>query len=524
MNRQDAKDAKDTKDTKKRRRETRFILRVLCVFAVLFPGYSMAQAEPPLVVRVGAKAFPESQILGEMLRLLAREAGARVEEVQGLADTPKVWNALLEGQIDAYCEYVGTLTQQILSKHDVGTPEKLRQALARRGLLMSRSLGFSDSYELGMTRKRAGELNIHTISDLRKHPQLKVGFSAHFLDRPDGWRGLRPYYSLPQDSRDGMEHALAVQALAAGTLDVTDVNTTDAAIRRYDLVTLTDDRHFFPSYDAVILYREDLLHRAPQVIESWLHLEGKIDTATMIDLNAQVEIDRQPVQRVAAAYLRRARSLSIEVTDESLWQRVWVRTQQHLLLVAVSLALAVVAAVPLGIAAARRPRLGYFLLATVGIVQTIPALALLVLLLVLLNRIGSLPAIVALFLYSLLPIVRNTYTGLHDIALPLRESAEALGLGPWPRLYLIELPLASRTILAGIKTAAVINVGYATLGGLIGAGGYGEPIMNGVTRSDPHLILEGAIPAVVMALLVQALFEAIERVVVPKGLRLRPVS
>jgi osmoprotectant transport system substrate-binding protein/osmoprotectant transport system permease protein len=499
------------------------LLALPTVMTVLMPGGARAEEEPP-VVRIGAKAFPESQILGEILRLLARQYGAETEQVQGLADTPKVWNALLVGQIDAYCEYTGTLTQQILSKEDVSTAEKLQQALARRGLRMSRSLGFSDSYELGMTRKRAEELNIYTISDLRKHPQLKVGFSAHFLDRPDGWRGLRPFYGLPQDTRDGMEHALALRALADGTLDVTEVNTTDAAIRQYDLVTLTDDRHFFPSYDAIILYREDLEHRAPQIVESWLRLEGKIDTATMIDLNARVEIDRQPEQRAATEFLRSKMNLSIEVTDESLWERVWIRTQQHLVLVAVSLAFAIGVAVPLGIAAARRPRLGYILLAAVGIVQTIPALALLVLLLVLLHRIGPLPAIVALFLYSLLPIVRNTYTGLHDIALPLRESAEALGLGSWPRLYLIELPLASRAILAGIKTAAVINVGYATLGGLIGAGGYGEPIMNGVTRNDPHLILEGAIPAVVMALLVQALFEAIERLVVPKGLRLRPVE
>lgn len=505
---------------------------LLGLLAVLMPGCAHAQGdgEKPAgnggspVVCIGAKAFPESQILGEMLRLLAREAGAETEDVQGLADTGKMWNALLIGQIDAYCEYTGTLTQQILSGEVVNTTEKLQTALARRGLRMSRSLGFSDSYGLGMTRQLATVLEIGTISDLRKHPELKVGFSAPFLDRPDGWRALRKFYHLPQDSRDGMEHALAYTALTAGTLNVTDVYTTDAAIRQFDLVVLTDDRHFFPSYDAVILYREDLEDLAPQVIETWRRLEGKISEEDMIDLNASVVIEKRSERRAAADFLRRSMNLSIEVADESLWDRLWVQTRQHLLLVAFSLALAIVAAVPLGIAAARLPRLGYVLLAGIGIVQTIPALALLVLLLVFLRRTGPLPAIAALFLYSLLPIVRNTYTGLHDISLTLRESAEALGLGSWPRLYLIELPLASRTILAGIKTAAVINVGYATLGGLIGAGGYGEPIMNGVTRNDPHLILEGAIPAVVMALMVQAIFEAIERIVVPEGLRLRPVE
>ena len=478
-----------------------------------------AEVERP-VVRIGAKAFPESQILGEMLRLLAREAGADVEDLQGLGDTGKVWNALLLGRIDAYCEYTGTLTQQLLTGEDVDTAEKLRRVLAKRGLRMSRSLGFANRYALGMTRRRAAELHIQSISDLRSHPKLKLGLSAPFLDRPDGWRALRRFYDLPMDNRDGMEHALAYQALAAGSLDVTDVYTTDAAIRQLDLTVLADDRHFFPPYDAVILYRAELDRRTPHVVDALLRLEGTIDESTMIELNVRDIMDKSP-RRTAAAFLSESLHKPIEVRDESLAERILIRTRQHVVLVAVSLVLAIAAAVPLGIAAARRPRLGYALLALIGVVQTIPALALLVLLLVLMNRIGPLPAIAALFLYSLLPIVRNTYTGLHDISLPLRESAEALGLSPWPRLYLIELPLASRSILAGIKTAAVINVGYATLGGLIGAGGYGEPIMDGVTRNDPHLILEGAVPAVLMALLVQAFFEGIERWVVPKGLRLR---
>jgi osmoprotectant transport system permease protein len=499
--------------------------RLVALLAVLVavPGCTrrQAEAENP-VVSVGAKAFPESEILGELLRLLAREAGAEVEDLQSLGDSGKVWNALELGRIDAYCEYTGTLTQQLLAGEDVDTPAKLRRALARRGLRMSRSLGFANSYALGMTRRRAAELGIKTISDLRSHPKLKVGLSAPFLDRPDGWRALRKFYDLPQDTRDGMEHALAYQGLTAGALDVTDVYTTDAMIRQLDLTVLADDRHFFPSYDAVILYRADLDHRAPQVVDALLGLEGTIDERTMIELNYRNIVEEKSVGETAAAFLRQSTKRPFEAADQTLAQRVLLRTQQHLVLVAVSLVLAVVVALPLGVAAARRPRLGYVVLAVIGIVQTIPALALLGLLLALMQRIGPLPAIVALFLYSLLPIVRNTFTGLHDIPLPLRESAEALGLGPWPRLYLVELPLASRTILAGVKISAVINVGYATLGGLIGAGGYGQPIMDGVTRLNSRLILEGAIPAVVMALLVQALFEGVERLVVPRGMRLRP--
>jgi osmoprotectant transport system permease protein len=135
--------------------------------------------------------------------------------------------------------------------------------------------------------------------------------------------------------------------------------------------------------------------------------------------------------------------------------------------------------------------------------------------------IGGRPAIVALFLYSLLPIVRNTYAGLNDIPSSLRESAEALGLTPFARLRLIELPMAARSILAGIKTAAVINVGTATLGALIGAGGYGQPILTGIRRDDVGMILEGAIPAAILALAVQGAFELAERFLVARGLRLK---
>jgi osmoprotectant transport system permease protein len=502
------------------------LLAVLAVLSLAVCGCAR-RPEPnrPPIVRIGSKAFTESVILGQIIADLVAHAGAEARHEDRLGDTAKVWNALLLGSIDVYCEYTGTLTQQILVKENLKTDADLRRALGERGLRMSRSLGFQNNYALAMTKGRAAELGINTISDLRKHPELKVGLSAPFLDRPDGWRALRQFYALPQDNRDGLEHALACRSLSAGALDVTDVYTTDAAIRNYNLKVLTDDRHFFPRYDAVLVYRAALNESIPQVAAALSKLEGLIDEQAMIEMNARVDVDRATPARVAADFLAETMHIRIEVEDDSLWQRVLLRTRQHALLVLASLSLAIVTAVPLGVAAARRPRLGFLLLAAIGIVQTIPALALLVLLLVLLRgAIGATPAIIALFLYSLLPIVRNTHTGLLAIPLPLRESAEALGLSPWPRLYLIELPLASPAILAGIKTAAVINVGYATLGGLIGAGGYGQPIMDGVTRSDPQLILEGAVPAVVMALLVQMLFEAIERIVVPKGMRLRPVE
>jgi osmoprotectant transport system permease protein len=196
------------------------------------------------------------------------------------------------------------------------------------------------------------------------------------------------------------------------------------------------------------------------------------------------------------------------------------RAIEHLQLVGLSLLAAIAVAVPLGVLAARSPPVGQIVLGAVGVVQTIPSLALLVFMIPLLG-IGALPAMVALFLYSLLPIVRNTHAGLTNIAPALRESAEALGLPPGAILRRIDLPLASPLILAGIKSAAVINVGTATLGALIGAGGFGQPIFTGIRLDDVGLILQGAVPASLLALLVQGLFDIIERRIVPRGLRLR---
>jgi osmoprotectant transport system permease protein len=306
----------------------------------------------------------------------------------------------------------------------------------------------------------------------------------------------------------------------SGSLDVSDLYSTDAEIHFYHLRLLEDDLGYFPRYEAVILYRRDLERRAPAVIADWRKLEGNIDNDSMIAMNARAKLDRVAEARVAADFLRDRLGILVTVR-ETTWIRQLLRnTVDHLFLVFVSLATAVVVAVPLGIWARRRPRIGQAILATVGILQTIPSMAILVFMVPLLG-LGAWPAIVALFFYSLLPIVRNTYQGLMGIAPSLRESADVLGLTPRARLWLIDIPLASPAILAGIKTAAVINVGTATIGALIGAGGFGQPILTGIRLADTALILQGAVPAAVLAIAVQAVFEAGERWVVPQGLRLR---
>jgi osmoprotectant transport system permease protein len=335
------------------------------------------------------------------------------------------------------------------------------------------------------------------------------------MDRGDGWPGLRQAYGLSQTGVSGLDHVLSYRAVASGAVDAIDLYSTDAEIPYYHLRTLLDDRHYFPRYEAVYLYRLSLQQSAPDFVTALRKLAGRIDEPAMRAMNAAVKLHGRSDTAVAADFL----GTQAEPGGHGMWQRLRQRSVEHIELVAISLGLAVLLAIPLGILAARLRRLGQLVIGATGILQTVPSLAMFVFMIPLLG-IGRWPAIAALFLYSLLPIVRNTHAGLVGIAPELQESAAALGLPRHVRLRRIELPLATRSILAGIKTAAVINVGTATLAALIGAGGYGQPILTGIRLDSVGLILEGAIPAAVLALLVQALFELVERWLTPRGLRL----
>jgi osmoprotectant transport system permease protein len=471
-------------------------------------------------VTMASKVFTESVILGDIATELARSAGADVVHKRQLGGTRIVWDALLKGEVDAYPEYTGTITQEILAGQRVPNEASLRAALAAKGVEMTQPLGFNDTYALGMREDVAERLHIRTISDLRRHPGLRVGFSNEFLDRGDGWPSLRSAYRLPQQNVTGLDHDLAYRALAAGKIDLTDLYSTDAEIAYYHLRVLRDDLNHFPEYQAVFLYRADLARRAPRVVAALKQLEGRITPEQMIAMNEQAKIRKAPEAQVAAEFLRESMGIEPRPVRSGFWWRLAVRTWEHVQLVAVSLLAAIVVAIPLGVLAASFPRIGQGILGAVAAIYTIPSLALLVFMIPLLG-IGWLPALMALFLYSLLPIVRNTHAGLTGIPQAARESAAALGLPSWARLLWVELPLAGPAILAGVQTSAVLNVGTATLGALIGAGGYGQPILTGIRLDNTRLILEGAVPAALMALIVQGGFEFLGRMAIPRGMRVR---
>jgi osmoprotectant transport system permease protein len=482
---------------------------LLALWAVSLVG-PVHGAEGPVTITFGSKSFTESVILGEMLGHLAQHTGIEVIHQRQLGGTRVLWNALLSGEIDAYPEYTGTLMQETLVRENLQTEAQLRQALAALGLRMSRPLGFNNSYAIGMKKALAERLKLRNISDLRDYPELVLGFGNEFMDRADGWPGLQQRYQLPHQNVRGLDHDLAYRAIESGTLHVTDLYVTDAEITYYDLRALEDDLDYFPVYNAVILYRADLEQRAPEFVALLKRLAGRIDAPAMRELNARVKLNGEAEALVAASFLEEDLSLDIDLQVKTAWQRFWRHTREHLVLVGISLAAAILVAIPLGIVAARFARIGPIVLGIAGIIQTIPSLALFVFLIPLLG-IGGPPAVVALFLYSLLPIIRNTHAGIRDISPAIVESAKALGLPSRARLRIVELPLATGAILAGIKTSAVINVGTATLAALIGAGGYGQPILTGIRLDDTGLILQGAVPAAVLALLVQGVFELVER-------------
>ena len=497
------------------------------ILGVLALNSALADDPQPLV-KIGSKASIESVTLGEMLTHLARHAGADARHHSALGGTQILFAALKKGDIDTYVEYTGTLSQEILKGERLRSDEDIRAALVKYDLVMSKPLGFKNNYALGMKADLAEKLQIRSMSDLAKYckspdsQKLQFGFSDEFMKRGDGWPAVKVLYQFQQQPT-GLDHSLAYRGLDTGTLHVTDLYTTDPEIEKYKLRVLEDDLACFPEYHAVILYRTDLKDRAPQVLESLLKLQGTISNEAMLEMNTRVRIDHDRDRNVAGDFLRQELKIPIPSGEENQWvlmARDFLRnTTRHLLLVICSLSAAVVIALPLGIWAYKYPKVTHGILGIVGIIQTIPSMAVLVFMVPLLG-LGIKPAIMALFLYSLLPIVRNTYAGLNEIPGNLKESAIVLGLTQRARLWLVELPIASRSILAGIKTAAVINVGTATIGGLIGAGGYGEPILTGIRLANVNLLLQGAIPAAMLAVAVQGLFELLERLVVPKGLRL----
>ena len=493
-----------------------------CVVTGLSLACGAAAQGDDMPLRIGSKRFTESYILAELLAQHAAPHTRVAPQVHpGLGNTAIVYEALRSGQIDLYPEYAGTISQEILKSAAPMTLVQMHQALAPLGLGVAVPLGFNDGYALAMRATDAKAAGISRLSELATQPTLKLGLSNEFIGRADGWRGLAQRYSLKQ-LPVGLDHGLAYDAIGAKQVDVIDIYTTDAKIDSLGLRVLEDDLHYFPRYDAVVLYRLDVPTRHPKAWTALQSLSGRINEAMMIAMNARAELKGVAFDVIARDQLAALASSAppapalLDTAERGFWAKLFAPdlarlARQHLMLVAIAVGLATLLGVPVAVMTYKHPRLNAAVLGSTGLLQTVPSIAMLAVLISLLGAIGTLPALIALTLYALLPIMRNTATGLAQVPFGLRLAGQALGLTARQSLRHIELPLALPTIVAGVRTATAISIGTATIAAFVGAGGFGERIVTGLALNDRDLLLAGALPAALLAFLSEALFELLER-------------
>jgi osmoprotectant transport system permease protein len=476
---------------------------------------ALGRAAQPIVI--GGKIFTESYILGEIAaQSIAAQSPVAVERKLGMGSTGILFEALKSGSIDVYPDYTGTLAEAILKQPQLKSVDEIGRALIPMDLVISGPLGFNDTYAIAVKESFAAQHQLHAISDLKGlQSTLRAAFSYEFMDRKDGYPGMVDSYQLKLDPHkvNRMEHSLSFQAIDDNAVDLIDVYSTDAKIKKFNLRLLDDDRGYFPVYQAVWVARKAFVERHPQEWQTLRKLEGSISETAMQNMNAQADIQKESFAKIAAQFVGAAAP-----DAESATQKIWQRTREHLWLVGVALLFSLIVGIPLGVIAVRFHAAGQFILIVSALVQTIPSLALLCFLIPVFG-VGTKPALAALCLYSLLPVVLNTFTGVRGVDPRHLENARAFGLSRGQVLLRIVLPLASPTMLAGIKTATIVSIGTATLAALVGAGGYGAPIVSGLSLNDIPTILTGAIPAALMALIAHALFELLGWALIPAGLR-----
>lgn len=485
-------------------------MRLLLLLALLL---STALARPETVV-VGSKNFAENYILAEIAAQLLEYHDHDVERRLGLNGTKIIFEALSNRAVDVYPEYTGTITEVILAEPGINGVDAIRVMLEARGFALLPPLGFNNAYALAVTESFAAQHGLESISDLKRLPDLAIAVPHEFLNRADGWPGLKAAYGL-QYTADGIEHALAYEAIALNEIDATAVYTTDGEIERTGLVVLEDDKGYFPTYLAGYFLHDDVAAEVRALLST---LSGRIDERRMRAMNLAVLQPGTNFAEVASAFLVQEGLVAEGAAVSSFWSGLGRNIQRHLKLTGIALGLAIVFGVGLAVIVHRSRLLSGLFLQFTGLMQTIPSIALLALLIPLVG-VGQTPAIIALFLYSLLPIARNTITAIDAIPAGYRQVAAAMAMTRHQELRYVLMPLAMPHMIAGVRTAAIICIGTATLAAFIGAGGLGDPIVTGLALNDSSLILQGAVPAALLAILTELAFGAVERLLVPAHMR-----
>lgn len=480
---------------------------------------SVSAADEKIVI--GSKMHGESYLLAEIMAQVLENGGYQVERNFGFGGTLICYNALAEGEIDLYPEYTGTISEAIFTREEnVGDNPELADyqvILDKRNINIFSPFGFNNSYGMAIKKSLADERGLLSISDLKDHPDLVASFSHEFINRDDGWLSMKEVYNLNY-APTGIQHGLAYKAIDEGEIDLTDAFTTDGDIERYGLIILKDDLDFFPKYFGVSLTRNDFPEKARAELSK---LEGRLDDEKMRLLNSEVVINKKSFSEVANRFLISegliTHDASVRVQDGMI-SKLIDDTVTHIKITLIALSIGCIFALVLAFLIFRSVKLSRSVIYFTGLLQTIPSIALLALMIPIFG-IGELPAITALFLYSLLPILRSAITALTTIDPILVNVSRAIGMTKFQQLRHVLFPLALPNILSGIKTATIICIGTATLAAFIGAGGLGEPIVTGLALNDTNLILQGAIPAACLAIIVEILFEILEKRIIPEHMR-----
>lgn len=283
----------------------------MIVITLFLSGCSSSKKDDQKTITVGSKHFTEQEILGEiMATLLEEKSDINVLRKLNLGGTMVCFNALRTGDIDLYAEYSGTGLVNILNKKTIPEPEKVYEIVQKNfdeqfGLIWLKPFGFNNTYTLTMRKSHAQTLDIETISDVIPYKdRLLPGFDAEFVERPDGYQGLTELYGFEFRKKfRQMDPGLMYKALAEGAVDIIDAFATDGRIRAYDLVTLKDDRHYFPPYYAAPLIREETLSNYPEIGEILNSLAGMISNKKMQELNYKVDEQEMDPADVARAFL-----------------------------------------------------------------------------------------------------------------------------------------------------------------------------------------------------------------------------
>ena len=445
-------------------------------------------------ILIGAKKFTEGNISAHIVsQLISRiDPSQKTRVLENLGGTGIVTAAIKSKEVDIYVDYTGTLINSFKSDR-----RRLEDDLLKEGIYLGPELGFNNSYGLAVGPK-SSRLK---ISDIKESD--RIGVSHEFYKRKDGYESLKDHYGF-NITPTAVEHSLLYNSLSSDHLDIIEVYTTDAKIRKNNLRVLKDDKKFFPRYDAVVLVNKEFMEDNAELVDSlFTEIEKNIDNNKIMNANYLVE-EQGLTYAQAAGHVTKTHvdGSSNELLD------ILPYFLDHFKYLIITVILCVVVGVPLGAISAKSKKMEKWIVGTVSVLQTIPSLALLVFLIPIFG-LGEVTTLIALVLYGLLPIVKNTYNGVKNIPTELIEFSDLIQMSKLQKLFIIELPLAKEEILTGVRITSVMTVGLTVIASFIGAGGLGMLIVTGLSLNDTDMILRGAIPSALMALVIEFFFQRI---------------